>query len=38
MSSTEQTASISKGRLWAGRIIGGLPALKPQSSSVITRV
>lgn len=27
MSSNNQTGSVSKGRLWAGRIIGGLPAL-----------
>ncbi|MFZ0060730.1 MAG: DoxX family protein [Pyrinomonadaceae bacterium] len=27
MTSGGQTASVSKGRLWAGRIIGGLPAL-----------
>jgi len=27
MPSDDQTASISKGRLWAGRVIGGLPAL-----------
>src|SRR6185369_4027229 len=27
MPADNQTTSISKGRLWAGRIIGGLPAL-----------
>jgi DoxX-like family len=27
MSLDDETPSISKGRLWAGRIIGGLPAL-----------
>ncbi len=27
MSANNQTGSVSKGRLWAGRIIGGLPAL-----------
>ena len=27
MSFDDKTVSISKGRLWAGRIIGGLPAL-----------
>ena len=27
MSSDNQTPSISKGRLWAGRIVSGLPAL-----------
>ena len=27
MSSNNHTGSVSKGRLWAGRIIGGLPAL-----------
>ena len=27
MANIEQTGSVSKGRLWAGRIVGGLPAL-----------
>ena len=27
MATIEQTGPVSKGRLWAGRIVGGLPAL-----------